>query len=78
MRDRHLPRLCRACNVPMARQEDACWSCGTPGATEDQPRPELRVIQGGRATDIADLPQLPLPAVAAAALPIPPDDGGAW
>jgi hypothetical protein len=27
MRDRHLPRLCRSCDVPMARQEDTCWSC---------------------------------------------------
>ena len=27
MRDRHLPRLCRSCDAPMARQEDACWSC---------------------------------------------------
>jgi predicted amidophosphoribosyltransferase len=27
MRDRHLPRLCRQCGSPMARQEDACWRC---------------------------------------------------
>jgi hypothetical protein len=27
MRERHFPRQCRSCNAPMARQEDACWSC---------------------------------------------------
>lgn len=30
MHDRHLPRLCRSCDVPMARQEDTCWNCGAP------------------------------------------------
>jgi predicted amidophosphoribosyltransferase len=30
MRDRHKPRTCRACSAPLARQEDACWSCGAP------------------------------------------------
>ena len=78
MRDRHLPRLCRSCAVPMSRQEDACWNCGTPWATEDQPRPALRVIEGGATTRVGGIPELPLPAVAAAALPIPTDDGGAW
>jgi hypothetical protein len=28
MRGRHLPRLCRSCHSPMARQEDTCWNCG--------------------------------------------------
>ena len=28
MRDRHFPRLCRACDAPMARQEGSCWRCG--------------------------------------------------
>jgi predicted amidophosphoribosyltransferase len=28
MRDRHLPRLCRDCTAPMARQEEICWNCG--------------------------------------------------
>jgi hypothetical protein len=28
MRDRHLPRLCRSCDAPMAGQEDSCWKCG--------------------------------------------------
>lgn len=28
MRNRHIPRLCRACTAPMASQEETCWSCG--------------------------------------------------
>ena len=51
MRDRHLPRLCRACHAPMARQENTCWRCGTQWATEDRPRPPLHVIPGGAPTD---------------------------
>jgi hypothetical protein len=53
MRDRHLPRLCRSCHGPMARQEDTCWRCGTRWATEDQP------------TTILRLPVRPMPAVLA-------------
>jgi predicted amidophosphoribosyltransferase len=37
-RDRHLPRLCRACHAPLARQEDSCWRCGIERAFEDAPR----------------------------------------
>ena len=33
MRDRHIPRLCRACTAPMGRQQDACWRCGVEWAT---------------------------------------------
>ena len=47
MRDRHLPRLCGHCHAPMARQEDRCWRCGTQWASENAPRPALRVIPGG-------------------------------
>jgi hypothetical protein len=50
MRERHLPRLCRACHGPMARQEDTCWRCGTQWATEDRPRTPLHVIPGGAPT----------------------------
>ena len=42
MRDRHVARLCPSCNGPLARQESACWGCGTqwePGAL-----PPLHVI----------------------------------
>jgi hypothetical protein len=38
----------------MARQEDACWHCGTRWATEDRPRPALRVIVGGARDDTPD------------------------
>ena len=51
MRDRHLPRLCRTCQGPMARQEDRCWRCGALWATEDRPRTTLRVLIGGASTD---------------------------
>jgi predicted amidophosphoribosyltransferase len=27
-RERHFPRLCDACQAPMAVQEDNCWHCG--------------------------------------------------
>jgi hypothetical protein len=37
----------------MARQEDACWRCGTQWASEDGPRTTLRVIAGG-VDDTAD------------------------
>jgi hypothetical protein len=47
MRERHFPRVCRSCRAPMARQENACWRCGTQWTAEDEPRPKLRVIAGG-------------------------------
>jgi hypothetical protein len=53
MRDRHLPRLCRACHTQMARQEDTCSRCGTQWATEDRPRTPLHVIPGRVPTDAA-------------------------
>ncbi len=27
MRGRHFPRLCRSCEAPLARKDDACWHC---------------------------------------------------
>ncbi len=36
MRERHFPRLCRTCQAPMARQESACWSCGSAWEAEPQ------------------------------------------
>ena len=50
MRSRHFPRLCQSCQAPLARQEVACWQCGTRWASQDGPRPNLRVIAGGLAT----------------------------
>ena len=47
MRERHFPRVCHSCRAPMARQEDACWRCGTQWASEDQPQTTLRLIAGG-------------------------------
>jgi len=44
MRDRHFPRVCGHCHAPMARQEDACWRCGTRWAAEDQPRVPLHAV----------------------------------
>jgi hypothetical protein len=54
MRDRHFPRLCHFCQAPMARQEDTCWRCGTPWATEDDPPTTLRVLPGGASGAVAD------------------------
>jgi hypothetical protein len=45
--DRHLPRVCRSCRAPMARQEATCWRCGTQWASEDRPRTTLKLIVGG-------------------------------
>ena len=56
MRERHFPRVCRACRAPMARQEDACWRCGAPWASADAPTPTLQVIAGGMATHGAGAP----------------------
>jgi len=46
MRDRHIPRLCRSCQGPMARQEDACWRCGARWEADDPAPIRLRVIEG--------------------------------
>jgi hypothetical protein len=56
MRERHFPRVCRACRAPMARQADTCWRCGAPWSTADAPRPTLQVIAGGIATHGAGAP----------------------
>ena len=63
MRDRHFPRICGSCQAPLARQEHACWRCGTDWAIEDEPRTSLRVIPGGALTLAAVAPE---PAIAAA------------
>jgi hypothetical protein len=56
MRNRHFPRLCRSCRAPMARQEDACWQCGTNWATEDDPITTLRLVSAGAHADAASAP----------------------
>src|SRR5438093_13599278 len=56
MRDRHLPRFCRSCQAPMARQEDACWRCGAQWASEEVAPTTLRAISGGQlARPVAEL-----------------------
>jgi hypothetical protein len=67
MRERHFPRVCRACEAPMARQEDTCWRCGTQWVSEGEPRTTLRVIAGGGQADLPDL--MPVAAEASAWLP---------
>jgi hypothetical protein len=60
MRDRHLPRLCRSCRGPMARQQDACWRCGARWAAEEPPPTLLRLsvpaVLTVAAGDVADAP----------------------
>jgi hypothetical protein len=65
MRNRHFPRLCRSCQAPMARQEDACWRCGAHWAAEDEPRTALRLIPGGASAQIAGVPQAGIAATVA-------------
>ena len=54
MRERHHPRVCRHCRAPMARQEDACWRCGTEWAPEEEPRTTLRLVPDDALTQTDD------------------------
>jgi hypothetical protein len=47
MRDRHLPRLCRVCTAPMARQEEICWNCGAVYAPARPARPPEMTAETG-------------------------------
>ena len=38
----------------MARQEDACWRCGTEWATHDDPRTTLHLIPGDADRKVED------------------------
>ncbi len=40
--NRHIPRLCRSCDAPMARQEDKCWSCGA--VWDDRATPDAAAV----------------------------------
>ena len=51
----------------MARQEDACWRCGTQWANEDRPRTALRVIDGGAPVHAPEAPEASIVATAAVA-----------
>jgi predicted amidophosphoribosyltransferase len=48
VRDRHLPRLCRSCQAPIARQDAACWRCGVECAAEEGPRTMSPALAGGQ------------------------------
>lgn len=61
MRDRHFPRLCRSCQAPMARQENACWRCGTDWATEDEPTATLRLVSARASEDVASASHAGIP-----------------
>ena len=63
MRDRHFPRLCRSCDVPMARQEDTCWSCEAAWDYRSGRRNGLRAIPAGHAAGAGGGDQPPEPAV---------------
>ena len=49
MRNRHIPRLCRSCDAPMAGQEDSCWSCGAAWDDWSAKEAPQDVMDGGRA-----------------------------
>jgi hypothetical protein len=56
MRERHFLSVCRSCQAPMARQEDACWRCGARWESENASRTTLQVIAGGAPTHVAGEP----------------------
>jgi hypothetical protein len=57
MRNRHLPRLCRECQAPMAGHEDACWCCGVQWASEDMPGTTLRLIPAAAPSQPGHVPE---------------------
>jgi hypothetical protein len=60
MHDRHLPRLCRSCRAPVARQEDGCWRCGAQWASGVVPPTTLRTIVVGQlARHVTELARAP-------------------
>lgn len=56
MRDRHLPRLCRSCLAPMARQEDECWHCGAAWSKDARPSPSPSPRAGAAPRPVANGP----------------------
>jgi hypothetical protein len=70
MRNRHIPRVCRHCDAPMASGAGTCWRCGVEWASEDGPATALRLVRGGRPDEGREAPPaVPAPRrVAAAAL----------
>jgi predicted amidophosphoribosyltransferase len=68
MRERHHPRVCRSCRAPMARQEDACWRCGTRWASEDTLPTTLTVLAGGAQDEDPVKPTIAVAAQAASSM----------
>ncbi len=44
MRNRHIARVCRSCQAPMASAADSCWRCGVEWAPEAAPPTTLRLV----------------------------------
>jgi hypothetical protein len=65
MRDRHLPRICRSCDAPMAGQDDACWKCGASWDYRLSARNPVSVIRGDAAEPSDGDQQQPAPAAVA-------------
>ena len=66
MRNRHMARVCRTCQAPMASGEDTCWRCGAVWA-EDPPAATLRLVEPLPAD--VPVPQPTAAQAAAASLP---------
>jgi hypothetical protein len=57
MRNRHIPRLCRNCQAPIAGQQDACWRCGPLWASEQTPRATLRLVPAAAPSHPEQVPE---------------------
>jgi hypothetical protein len=70
MRNRHIPRVCRHCDAPMASGAGTCWRCGVEWASEDGPATTLRLVRSARSDEVRDATPAvpPPPRVAVAAL----------
>ncbi len=66
MRNRHMARVCRNCQAPLACGDDPCWRCGVEWAAEGAPPAKLRLVAPGPPD-----PQPALGKVAAAAVSLP-------
>jgi hypothetical protein len=67
MRNRHIARVCRHCQAPMASGAATCWRCGVAWATEEQPPTVLRLVPSGRRASDPSAGEVATPQAAAAA-----------
>lgn len=65
MRNRHIPRVCRRCQAPMASAAATCWRCGVDWAEEAPPRTSLRLVPSGDAAGDRSAREAVTPAAAA-------------